>query len=151
MSYEKFLWLTPMLIQHLCFWDFRHSLTRSHSSSGFLCLVLRDLSSWWHVAAVTQSASHSPPGQGVEGPAYPAEIAEGSREQGRNYLDWNLARSLSQWASLIAQLLKNLPAMQETPVQFLGWEDLLEKGQVTHSSILGLPLWLSSAMWETWV
>ena len=31
-------------------------------------------------------------------------------------------------SSLIAQLVKNLPAMQETPVQFLGWEDLLEKG-----------------------
>ena len=31
-------------------------------------------------------------------------------------------------ASLIAQLVKNPPAMQETPVQFLGWEDLLEKG-----------------------
>ena len=40
------------------------------------------------------------------------------------------------WAPLIAQLVKNLPAMQETPVQFLGWEDLLEKGQATHSSIL---------------
>ena len=33
--------------------------------------------------------------------------------------------------------------MQETPVQFLGQEDPLEKGQATHSSILGLPLWLS--------
>ena len=32
------------------------------------------------------------------------------------------------WASLIAQLVKNLPAMQETPVRFLGWEELLEKG-----------------------
>ena len=32
------------------------------------------------------------------------------------------------WASLIAHLVKNLPAMQETPVQFLGWEDPLEKG-----------------------
>ena len=31
-------------------------------------------------------------------------------------------------ASLIAQLVKNLPAMQETWVRFLGWEDLLEKG-----------------------
>ena len=31
-------------------------------------------------------------------------------------------------AFLIAQLVKNLPAMQETPVRFLGWEDLLEKG-----------------------
>ena len=41
--------------------------------------------------------------------------------------------------SLIAQLVKNLPARQETPIRFLGWEDLLEKGQTTHSSILGLP------------
>ena len=32
------------------------------------------------------------------------------------------------WASLVAQLVKNLPAMQEAPVGFLGWEDLLEKG-----------------------
>ena len=39
-------------------------------------------------------------------------------------------------ASLIAQLVKNLPAMQETWVQFLGWEDALEKVKVTHSSIL---------------
>ena len=45
-------------------------------------------------------------------------------------------------ASLIAQLV-NPPAMQETTVQFLGWEDLLEKGSATHSSLLGLPLWLS--------
>ena len=33
-------------------------------------------------------------------------------------------------------LLKNLPEMQKTPVQFLGWEDPLEKGQATHFSIL---------------
>ena len=32
------------------------------------------------------------------------------------------------WASLVAQLVKNLPAMQETPVQFRGWKDPLEKG-----------------------
>ena len=46
-------------------------------------------------------------------------------------------------ASLVAQLVKNLPAMQEAPVRFLGWEDPLEKGQAPHSSILGLPWWLS--------
>ena len=40
------------------------------------------------------------------------------------------------WASLLAQLVKNLPAMQETWVQSLGWEDPLEKGAATHSSIL---------------
>ena len=42
-------------------------------------------------------------------------------------------------ASLVAQLVKNLPEMQETLVQSLGREDPLEKGQATHSSILGLP------------
>ena len=39
-------------------------------------------------------------------------------------------------ASLMAQLVKNLPAMQETPVQFLGQEDPLQTGKATHSSIL---------------
>ena len=38
--------------------------------------------------------------------------------------------------SLVAQLVKNLPAMRETWVQSLGWEDPLEKGMATHSSIL---------------
>ena len=41
--------------------------------------------------------------------------------------------------SLIVQLVKNLPTVQET----LGREDPPEKGQATHSSIFGLPLWLS--------
>ena len=40
------------------------------------------------------------------------------------------------WASHVAQLVKNPPAMQETWFQSLGWEDLLEKGKDTHSIIL---------------
>ena len=40
------------------------------------------------------------------------------------------------WASLVAQLVKNPPAMQKTWVPSLGWEDPLEKGKATHSSIL---------------
>ena len=40
------------------------------------------------------------------------------------------------WASLVAQLVKNQPAMRETWVQSLGWEDPLEKGKATHSNIL---------------
>ena len=40
------------------------------------------------------------------------------------------------WASLVAQLVRNLPAVQETAVQFLGEEDTLEKGTATHPSIL---------------
>ena len=39
-------------------------------------------------------------------------------------------------ASLVAQKVKNLPAMRETGVQSLGWGDPLEKGKATHSSIL---------------
>ena len=38
------------------------------------------------------------------------------------------------WASLMTQLVKNLPAMQETWVRSLSWEDPLEKGKATHSS-----------------
>ena len=40
------------------------------------------------------------------------------------------------WSSLVAQTVRNPPAMQETQVQSLGWEDPLEKGMTTHSSIL---------------
>ena len=47
-----------------------------------------------------------------------------------------LASFQAQEASLVAQLVKNLPAMQETWVPSLGWEDPLEKGTATHSSIL---------------
>ena len=43
---------------------------------------------------------------------------------------------LLTWASLVAQLVKNLPPMQETWVRSLGWEDPLEKGKATHTSIL---------------
>ena len=45
------------------------------------------------------------------------------------------------WASLVAQLVKNPPAMWETWVQSLGWEDPLKKGKATHSTILvwGIP------------
>ena len=38
------------------------------------------------------------------------------------------------WTSLVAQMVKHLPTMRETQVQFLGWEDPLEKEMATHSS-----------------
>ena len=47
------------------------------------------------------------------------------------------------WAYLVAQLVKNPPAMWETWVQSLGWEDPLENRTATHSSILALLWWLS--------
>ena len=46
------------------------------------------------------------------------------------------------WASLVAQMVKQLLTARETRIQSLGREDLLEKGMATHSSILGLPWWL---------
>ena len=42
------------------------------------------------------------------------------------------------WASLVAQMIKNLPAVWETWIRSLGWEDLLEEGIATRSSI---PAW----------
>ena len=48
----------------------------------------------------------------------------------------NLNNFLKLWASLAAQLVKNLPAMQETWFQSLDWEDPLLKGKATHTSIL---------------
>ena len=47
----------------------------------------------------------------------------------------------------MAQILKNLPAMQETWVQSLGWEDPLEKGTVTHSSILAWRIPMDRRAW----
>ena len=52
------------------------------------------------------------------------------------------------WASLVAQLVKNLPAMQETWVRFLGGEDSLEKEMATHSSILAWRIpWTEEPGW----
>ena len=44
-------------------------------------------------------------------------------------------------ASLVAQLVKNLPAVREIWVQSLGWKDPLEEGMATHSSILAWDIW----------
>ena len=49
---------------------------------------------------------------------------------------WVKSKRIATRASLVAQRVKNLPAMQETRVRSLGWEDPPEKGMATHSSIL---------------
>ena len=51
------------------------------------------------------------------------------------------------WASRVAQLVKNPPAMRETWVPSLGWEDPLEEGMATHSSLLA---WRSPMVREAW-
>ena len=55
------------------------------------------------------------------------------------------------WASLVAQMVKNLPAMQETWVRSLGWEDPLEKGMATHSSILAWRIPMDRGAWRATV
>ena len=62
----------------------------------------------------------------------PASIAGSGRSAGE-LIGFLLQYS---WAFLLAQLVKNLPAKWETWVPSLGWEDPLEKGKATHSSIL---------------
>ena len=53
-------------------------------------------------------------------------------------------------ASLVAQMVKNPPAMQETRVLSLGWEDPLEKGMTTHSTILAWRIpWREKPEWAT--
>ena len=52
-----------------------------------------------------------------------------------------------KWASLVAQTVKNLPAMQETCVRSLSWEDPLEKGMVTCFSILAWRIPMDRGAW----
>ena len=65
----------------------------------------------------------------------PGEFHGRSAGEGKDYL------FQYSWASLVAELVKNPPAMWETRVQSLDWRDLLEKGKATHSGILA---------WSTW-
>ena len=80
----------------------------------------------------------------------PSLIPESGRSTGEG-IGYPLQYS---WASLVAQLITNSPTMWETWVRFLGWEDPLEKGLATHSSILAwripcLTLWLVNFHFQT--
>ena len=68
---------------------------------------------------------------------------------------WRLGRPRSRhwqiWclvASLVARLVKNLPAMQETWLRSLGWEDSLKEGVATHSSILAWRIPMDGGAWR---
>ena len=60
-------------------------------------------------------------------------------------IDYSLQYS---WASLVAPKVKNPPARQEILVQFLGWEDPLEEGMATHSSILAWRNPMGRGAWQ---
>ena len=58
-----------------------------------------------------------------------------------------MVRNLKAWASLVVQMVKNPPAMRDTWVRFLGWEDPLEDGMATHSSILARRILMDRGAW----
>ena len=58
--------------------------------------------------------------------------------------------TLYSWAFLVAQLIKNPPAMREAWVRSLGWEDTLEKGTATHSSILAWRIPWIHGLYSPW-
>ena len=64
---------------------------------------------------------------------------------------FNNKRLSNQRASLVAQMLKNLPTMRETWVLFLGWEDPLEESMATHSSILAWRIPMDRGAWKATV
>ena len=68
----------------------------------------------------------------------------GSRSSPGERIGYSLQCS---WASLVAQTVKNLPAMWETWVQSLGWEGPLEEGMATHSSILAWKIPMDRGAW----
>ena len=72
------------------------------------------------------------------------------KEEARNTEDkYHLCLRQLFRASLVAQLVKNPPAMQETPLRFLGQEDSLEKGKATHFNILAWRIsWPIQSMWS---
>ena len=61
-----------------------------------------------------------------------------------------ISRPILKWASLVAQTVKNSPAMWKTWVRFLGWEDSLEKGSATHSSILAWRIPWTEELYSPW-
>ena len=53
-----------------------------------------------------------------------------------------------EWAALVAQMVKNPPAMQETWVSSVGWEEPLEEGMASHSSILTWRIPMDRGIWQ---
>ena len=74
-------------------------------------------------------------------------VSPGGTQEGKEYL----SSSSHQRASRVAQLVKNLPAMQETPVWFLGQEVPLEDGMAIHSSILTWRITMKRGAWQATV
>ena len=81
-----------------------------------------------------------------EGNGYPHQYSGLGRKES------DMTEQLSLWSSLVAQMVKNLPARQETWVWSLGWEDSLAEGlATTHSSILAWRIPVDRGAWRATV
>ena len=67
------------------------------------------------------------------------------------WIECQIRRSQVPRAFLVAQMVKNLPAMWEPWVRSLGWEDLMEEGMATHSSILAWRIPMDRGAWQATV
>ena len=76
-----------------------------------------------------------------EGNGYPHQYSGLGRKES------DMTEQLSLWSSLVAQMVKNLPARQETWVWSLGWEEPLEEDTVSHSSILVWRILMDRGAW----
>ena len=111
----------------------RAKQTRERGVGGHLCLVLQ--------SSERPRATHFPAEEFHEQGGKPTRVPEMvltcvtfENTSRQNCLFSGTPTSII-WSSLVAQLVKNPPAMQETWVRSLGWEDPLEEGMATHSSI----------------
>ena len=74
----------------------------------------------------------------------PSSVPESGSSPGEGIASYPLQYS---WASLVAQMVKNLPALQETWVRSPGWEDSLEEGMANHSSFLAWRIPMDRGAW----
>ena len=83
-----------------------------------------------------------------EGDIRDLDLIPGYRRSPGEGIGYSLQKS---WVSLVAQRVKNPPAMRETWVPSLGWEDPLEEGMATHSSILAWRIPMDREAWQATV
>ena len=100
----------------------------SHSWKNSVSMVEKNLNYSWYWRKITERRNY----------IYILSYIQYMHYISNIHISYIMNRKYSQyvWASQMAQTVKNLPAMQEIQIWSLGWEDPLEKGMATHSSIL---------------